>query len=255
MKTKLKKLSYWAGVSVAGIVLGLSLQFTRAWVEPTVAPPGGSIGAPVNTGDVTQKKTGNIGFGIDVPVPGIAVMGQGSLSGGWFVGDPAGSGNALTLGTYGTGKALSAYEGTSFFEDAVGIGEGTTTISAGLLLDVHGKVGASEYCDQNGANCKAATSLGGGGLYQNDCSSGSQIVCCSVRVSSGAVDCKQTNGASWLTLASPWLAASPSSGNYHITMTAGSYHRVCRTDGMTRSTQCKEFTGAAWTVIGSGNPW
>ncbi|HBP01318.1 MAG: hypothetical protein UY41_C0008G0005 [Candidatus Moranbacteria bacterium GW2011_GWE1_49_15] len=162
MKTKLKKISYWAGVGAVGIVLGISLQFTRAWVEPTVAPPGGSIGAPINTGDVTQKKTGNIGFGIDVPVPGIAVMGQGSLSGGWFVGDPAGSGNALTLGTYGTGKALSAYEGTSFFEDAVGIGEGTTTISAGLLLDVHGKVGASEYCDQNGANCKTITMMGGG---------------------------------------------------------------------------------------------
>ncbi|HBP01317.1 MAG: Conserved hypothetical periplasmic protein [Candidatus Moranbacteria bacterium GW2011_GWE1_49_15] len=61
MKTKLKKLSYWAGVSAVGIVLGLSLQFTRAWVEPTVAPPGGNIGAPINTGNVSQTKNGFLG--------------------------------------------------------------------------------------------------------------------------------------------------------------------------------------------------
>ena len=60
MKTKLKKLSYWAGVGAVGIVLGVSLQFTRAWVEPTVAPPGGSIGAPINTGSTTQTKSGGL---------------------------------------------------------------------------------------------------------------------------------------------------------------------------------------------------
>jgi len=63
MKTKLKKLSYWAGVSAVGIVLGISLQFVRAWVEPTVAPPGGNIGAPINTGGSTQLKKGYLGVG------------------------------------------------------------------------------------------------------------------------------------------------------------------------------------------------
>lgn len=39
---------------------------------------------------------------------------------------------------------------------------------AGLKLDIEGRVGASEYCDQNGGNCKAITAMGGGGstLYQ-----------------------------------------------------------------------------------------
>ncbi|KKT94295.1 MAG: hypothetical protein UW95_C0017G0009 [Parcubacteria group bacterium GW2011_GWC1_45_14] len=63
MKTKLKKLSYWAGVSAVGIVLGISLQFTRAWVEPTVAPPGGNIGAPINTGSLPQSKAGILNLG------------------------------------------------------------------------------------------------------------------------------------------------------------------------------------------------
>lgn len=35
------------------------------------------------------------------------------------------------------------------------------TPEANLLLDVNGRVGASEYCDQNGLNC--TTTLGGGG--------------------------------------------------------------------------------------------
>jgi hypothetical protein len=37
------------------------------------------------------------------------------------------------------------------------------TVSDGLKLDVEGKVGATEYCDENGNNCKIATEIGGGG--------------------------------------------------------------------------------------------
>ncbi|NCP67045.1 hypothetical protein GW832_01920, partial [bacterium] len=42
----------------------------------------------------------------------------------------------------------------------VGIGIGT--ISAGLKLEVGGRIGATEYCDANGANCTAAGALGSG---------------------------------------------------------------------------------------------
>ncbi|MFW0871366.1 MAG: hypothetical protein ACKKL4_02850 [Patescibacteria group bacterium] len=42
------------------------------------------------------------------------------------------------------------------------VGIGTTAPSAGLKLDVAGKVGATEYCDADGANCTLAASLGGG---------------------------------------------------------------------------------------------
>ena len=47
--------------------------------------------------------------------------------------------------------------------NAGGVGIGDTTPDNGLLLDVEGGVGATEYCDENGENCVAAADLGGGG--------------------------------------------------------------------------------------------
>ncbi|MDD5490038.1 MAG: hypothetical protein PHP25_05175, partial [Candidatus Moranbacteria bacterium] len=56
----MKKFSHWLSVIVIGIVLGVSLQFVRAWTEPTAAPPGGNLGAPINTSGVAQTKAGNL---------------------------------------------------------------------------------------------------------------------------------------------------------------------------------------------------
>jgi hypothetical protein len=53
----LKTLAYWASVATLGVVLGVSLQFVKAWTEPASAPPNGNIGAPINTGANTQRKT------------------------------------------------------------------------------------------------------------------------------------------------------------------------------------------------------
>jgi len=49
-------------VIVVGIALGLVLQFVRAWTEPIVAPPGGNLGAPINTGPIEQLKQGALGI-------------------------------------------------------------------------------------------------------------------------------------------------------------------------------------------------
>lgn len=54
-----KQLTHWLSVIVIGIVLGLALQFVRAWTEPTQAPPGGNVGAPINTSANPQIKAGN----------------------------------------------------------------------------------------------------------------------------------------------------------------------------------------------------
>jgi len=61
----LKKLAYWASVSVIGLVVGISLQMVRAnWVVPTGPAPSGNIAAPVNTGGTLvtppQRKTGSL---------------------------------------------------------------------------------------------------------------------------------------------------------------------------------------------------
>lgn len=61
MKQKTKKqVIYWFSVIVVGIALGLALQFVRAWTEPAQAPPGGNLGAPINTGAQNQTKQGGI---------------------------------------------------------------------------------------------------------------------------------------------------------------------------------------------------
>ena len=67
MKTKLiqifKKSSYWLSVVTLGIILGLSIQFAKAWTEPTDTPPDGNVGAPINVGDNIQYKAGTLGIG------------------------------------------------------------------------------------------------------------------------------------------------------------------------------------------------
>lgn len=61
MKTKFaKQITYWLGVAAIGLIVGVGIQFVRAWVEPTVAPPGGNIGAPITVGDSSQRKTGSL---------------------------------------------------------------------------------------------------------------------------------------------------------------------------------------------------
>src|SRR4030042_5770632 len=60
-KTK-KKATYWLGVIIVGIALGLALQFVRAWTEPPAGgPPTGDLGAPINTGNIDQTKSGGLG--------------------------------------------------------------------------------------------------------------------------------------------------------------------------------------------------
>jgi hypothetical protein len=58
MYMKQKNIIHWLSVIVIGIVLGLGLQFVRAWTEPTVDPPGGNLGAPINTSAMVQTKAG-----------------------------------------------------------------------------------------------------------------------------------------------------------------------------------------------------
>lgn len=57
-----KRFTYWLEVAAIGIVLGLILQGARAWTEPSQAPPGGNLGAPINTGESTQVKAGSLGL-------------------------------------------------------------------------------------------------------------------------------------------------------------------------------------------------
>lgn len=60
IQTILKKSAYWMSIIAFGTMLGVFLQFAKAWSEPTAAPPDGNVGAPINTGSVAQTKNGNL---------------------------------------------------------------------------------------------------------------------------------------------------------------------------------------------------
>lgn len=61
MKKVFENAIWWLGVVMAGLVLGITLQFVRAWTEPAQSPPGGNLGAPINTGPAGQNKSGVLG--------------------------------------------------------------------------------------------------------------------------------------------------------------------------------------------------
>ncbi|NTU66532.1 MAG: hypothetical protein HGB08_01255 [Candidatus Moranbacteria bacterium] len=65
MKSRFKRIfensAYWMGVIVMGLIVGVSIQFARAWVGPTADAPNGNVGAPINTGMIMQWKDGLLG--------------------------------------------------------------------------------------------------------------------------------------------------------------------------------------------------
>jgi hypothetical protein len=61
MKKIANNATYWLSVVAIGLVVGLSLQFVSAWVEPTQTAPNGNVGSPVNTSVITQIKQGAFG--------------------------------------------------------------------------------------------------------------------------------------------------------------------------------------------------
>jgi hypothetical protein len=70
MKIKLaKNATYWLSVVAIGLVVGVSLQFVRAWVEPSITPPGGNVGAPISTSAIGQSKAGNLSVNSTFYVP------------------------------------------------------------------------------------------------------------------------------------------------------------------------------------------
>ena len=58
-----KKTINWLGIIFIAVIIGISLQIARAWTEPTGAPPGGNVSAPLNVGSDAQYKSGALGVG------------------------------------------------------------------------------------------------------------------------------------------------------------------------------------------------
>lgn len=62
------RLTLWLGVLVLGTIVGISIQFGQAWVEPSLNAPDGNIAAPINTGASEQTKIGTTAKKADICV-------------------------------------------------------------------------------------------------------------------------------------------------------------------------------------------
>lgn len=127
------RITYWLKIAVIGIALGLGLQFVRAWTEPTAAPPGGNVGAPINTGANTQWK-GMLGD--------ITKMGSLGIWG--------------SLETYGFKMLTDAGAGKVLTSDAAGIGTWQSpsgaVVPAGVISAFGGSAPPAGYLLCDGAN-------------------------------------------------------------------------------------------------------
>lgn len=71
--------------------------------------------------------------------------------------------SSATAGTEGYISMQTRGSSRLFIDNSGDVGVGTTNPSAGLKLDVEGRIGATEYCDKDGESCTAAADIGGGG--------------------------------------------------------------------------------------------
>ncbi|TSD01639.1 MAG: TonB-dependent receptor [Parcubacteria group bacterium Athens0714_25] len=173
----------WLSFSlVLGLLLGGGMAIVSAWTDPAAAPPGGNIGAPINTGNTGQSKGGNLVLNASGTWANGLIVASGNV--GIGTATPSSklhirSSNAVTpLLVYGGGN--SRVEIARFYkaddtevmriQNTGSVGIGDNAPDGTLKLDVEGQVGASAYCDQNGANCKAITAMGGiFGSYTRTC--------------------------------------------------------------------------------------
>ena len=134
MKRKIKskkiysQITYWLGVVAVGLAVGLSIQFVVAWVEPTAAPPGGNLEAPINVSDSFQfKKAGLMLNTSGISADGLIVA-NGNV--GIGVADPAykfqvkdSSGRYMSIGTaHGTSGFRVDAGGPEITDHFAGIG-------------------------------------------------------------------------------------------------------------------------------------
>jgi hypothetical protein len=105
--------------------------------------------------------TGNTNTAIG-NLSGFNSLGSGNVFLGYQAGYNETGSNKLYIANNSTGTPLILGDFA-----AATLGVNVSSVAAGLTLNVGGKVGATQYCDQDGNNCVAGGSLGGGGGTAN----------------------------------------------------------------------------------------
>ncbi|NTW26825.1 MAG: hypothetical protein HGA36_00655 [Candidatus Moranbacteria bacterium] len=164
-KEKIKKITYWAGVSAIGIVVGFSLQFTKAWTEPTAPAPGGNVGAPITTGLLDQVKNGGLAVSNGIVTSFLGVNGNVTFSG-------VGNGMVFPDGTKQTtaaaaqaGDNLGNHTATAPLNmngksiNGVDVVSATTLNATQMTINYNGKILASQLVNINGSEDVYSTSV------------------------------------------------------------------------------------------------
>lgn len=96
-----EKSVYWLKVISLGLILGVGIQFAKAWTPPTLPPPGGTISGPLTNGIAPQYKTGMLGINSTItPVNALEVGGGGNA----YIGGSINATSGTVTGVLTSGK-------------------------------------------------------------------------------------------------------------------------------------------------------
>ncbi|MDO8241274.1 MAG: hypothetical protein Q7T51_04835 [Candidatus Moranbacteria bacterium] len=103
MLQKIKNSVKEVGIMSTGLTLAfiifIGLSISNAWVAPSATPPGGNLGAPINTSNIGQTKIGGLILNTGGAVNGLTVQSGSTILKGAL---------QITSGAPGAGKVLTS---------------------------------------------------------------------------------------------------------------------------------------------------
>ncbi|MBU4022949.1 tail fiber domain-containing protein [Patescibacteria group bacterium] len=182
-----KIISVVFGVFICLFALGF---YVVAWEEPSSAPPGGNVYAPLNTGDSYQYKTGRLGVNtVDTDTGYGFIVEQSSVAGGksikatgdsWFDGDISATGQVCdSTGCIGAlGGSPWTQSGSNIYYNVGNVGIGTASpevkfeVRDGTVRVAPGTLSLYSYTEgiriNDAANDYAVLHLGGSAVSGTD---------------------------------------------------------------------------------------
>ncbi len=147
--------------------VAFGIKMVLAWVSPTLSPPDGNVLAPINTGSITQTKTGGLNIaitsgsvGIGTAVPQIIL----DVSGAVKIGQTAAACSATLAGAVrynATGRVIEYCDGTAWQQNFSGgdnDGDGVPDVSDCAPTNPNIHTMQNVATDQDGYSTSAASS-------------------------------------------------------------------------------------------------